>query len=295
MNKLVGQAFTLIELLVVIAIIGILSGLIVVSMSGVTSKANIARMQIFSNSLRNSLMSDLIGEWKFDGPVIADGSTVTTSYTQDTWGTNNANSIIGTPKIYFGDNCVSGSCLYFDGSSNVWGGSSLILSQAAYTVEGWIKIPSGATGGAGRFMVQLGSSFPRFSPCFATSYQPLLYLSGENYRYGTSILKDNKWHHMVFVVTGSLAADINNSKIYVDGKAESAGPPSVAIAPVLPNGSIVVGAEYYGYIDGIRVYDVAMSAFQVQKNYYVGLNRLLANDNINKEEYMKRIEAISYK
>jgi prepilin-type N-terminal cleavage/methylation domain-containing protein len=67
MHKLLKQAFTLIELLVVIAIIGILSGLIVVSMSGVTQKATIAKAQVFSNSLRNSLMLNLISEWKLDG------------------------------------------------------------------------------------------------------------------------------------------------------------------------------------------------------------------------------------
>jgi prepilin-type N-terminal cleavage/methylation domain-containing protein len=56
MKKTVSIAFTLIELLVVIAIIGILSGLIVVTMNGVTQKANIAKAQVFSNSLRNALM-----------------------------------------------------------------------------------------------------------------------------------------------------------------------------------------------------------------------------------------------
>ena len=55
MNRFIKKAFTLIELLVVIAIIGILSGLIVVTMSGVTQKARIAKAQAFSNSLRNAL------------------------------------------------------------------------------------------------------------------------------------------------------------------------------------------------------------------------------------------------
>ena len=49
MHKIKQLAFTLIELLVVIAVIGILSGLIVVSMSGVTNKATIAKAQVFSN------------------------------------------------------------------------------------------------------------------------------------------------------------------------------------------------------------------------------------------------------
>ncbi|MDD5569203.1 MAG: prepilin-type N-terminal cleavage/methylation domain-containing protein [Candidatus Pacebacteria bacterium] len=41
------KAFTLIELLVVIAIIGILSGLIIVGMSGATQKATIAKRRLF--------------------------------------------------------------------------------------------------------------------------------------------------------------------------------------------------------------------------------------------------------
>ena len=61
------KAFTLIELLVVIAVIGILSGLIVVSMGGITTKANIAKLQVFSNSIKNSLMSDFVAEYRLDG------------------------------------------------------------------------------------------------------------------------------------------------------------------------------------------------------------------------------------
>ena len=64
MNK--RTAFTLIELLVVIAIIGILSGLIIVSVSGAAQKATIAKAQIFSNSLRNSLMMNMVAEFKLE-------------------------------------------------------------------------------------------------------------------------------------------------------------------------------------------------------------------------------------
>jgi len=66
MHKIFRQAFTLIELLVVIAIIGILSGLIIVSMNGITNSATVAKAQVFSNSLRNALMMNLVSEWKFD-------------------------------------------------------------------------------------------------------------------------------------------------------------------------------------------------------------------------------------
>lgn len=71
------KAFTLIELLVVIAIIGILSGLIIVSLGGATSKANLAKAEVFYNSMRNAMLGDLISEWKFEE---GSGSTA-----YDTW------------------------------------------------------------------------------------------------------------------------------------------------------------------------------------------------------------------
>ncbi len=55
LNKKKG-AFTLIELLVVIAIIGILSGLIVVSMSGATNSANDAKRKANLDVLKKALM-----------------------------------------------------------------------------------------------------------------------------------------------------------------------------------------------------------------------------------------------
>ncbi|MDD4531589.1 MAG: prepilin-type N-terminal cleavage/methylation domain-containing protein, partial [Candidatus Pacebacteria bacterium] len=239
MQSIIKKAFTLIELLVVIAIIGILSGLIIVTMNGVTAKANIAKSQVFSNSLRNALMLNLVSEWKFDGSGVLDGGDATTVYTQDTWGANHGSSITGTLKVYSGNNCVTGSCLYFDGSSYISGGSSLIPSQPFYTIEGWVKIPSSETGGANRYLINLnsGGDAPGFSPCFWTAYKSIIYLNSSNYKYGASDLRDDKWHHVVFVVIGSAMADVANSRIYVDGKLEAAGSVSNSNSPVLPTGN----------------------------------------------------------
>jgi prepilin-type N-terminal cleavage/methylation domain-containing protein len=56
MNKLIKQAFTLIELLVVIAIIGILSGLIVISMNGSINSANDAKRKANIDAIRKALV-----------------------------------------------------------------------------------------------------------------------------------------------------------------------------------------------------------------------------------------------
>ena len=76
-------AFTLIELLVVIAIIGILSGLIITTMSGATESARIAKLKVYSNSVRDTLGANMVSEWKFDGPT-GDGIAATANDVLDT-------------------------------------------------------------------------------------------------------------------------------------------------------------------------------------------------------------------
>ena len=148
MNKIIKQAFTLIELLVVIAIIGILSGLIVVAMGGMTQKASIAKSQIFSNSLKNSLMLNLVSEWKFDESTTAiNGTTI-----QDSWssGYNGTLSSIGDPAVNkVSTDCVSGKCLSFDGVDDYvdLGAYSslpnLQFGKGSFTIGAWAKTSSG--------------------------------------------------------------------------------------------------------------------------------------------------------
>ncbi|MFA5080711.1 MAG: prepilin-type N-terminal cleavage/methylation domain-containing protein, partial [Candidatus Paceibacterota bacterium] len=56
MNDLGKKSFTLIELLVVIAIIGILAGIIIVSMTKATDSANDARRKADISSINKALL-----------------------------------------------------------------------------------------------------------------------------------------------------------------------------------------------------------------------------------------------
>ncbi|MFA5432383.1 MAG: type II secretion system protein [Candidatus Paceibacterota bacterium] len=138
-------AFTLIELLVVIAIIGILSGLIVVSMSGVTQKANIAKAQVFSNSLRNSLMLNIVGEWKFDDLSEAkDNASILDSWGAVNSGTLDTNLVVAdtTDKLKLGTDCVSGKCLYFDGTNDyvsIPQNATLDFGTKSFSIGAWIN------------------------------------------------------------------------------------------------------------------------------------------------------------
>jgi prepilin-type N-terminal cleavage/methylation domain-containing protein len=305
MNKLLKQAFTLIELLVVIAIIGILSGLIVVSMSGVTQKANIAKAQVFSNSLRNSLMLNLVSEWKFD-QIFGSSAPYTIS---DSWsggnigtlmnGASNACSFTGTlscPQPVT-SGCLSGNCLFFDGVNDYvnCGSSSSLTIVNNFTISIWINTTNKNTkqgiwnsteysleigdnvGGAGGIaqiaMLQVGIG-------------------------GAGITNNNVittgWHHIAYIKNGAGAT----SKIYLDG-----------VDLFLTNSSFnwsSSGTNYIGYraaslypfsgnIDDIRIYSAAISAYQIKEQYYTGLNKLLFSAQITKEGYQQKISELENK
>jgi prepilin-type N-terminal cleavage/methylation domain-containing protein len=279
MNKLIKQAFTLIELLVVIAIIGILSGLIVVSMGGVTEKATIAKGQVFSNSLRNSLMMDLVSEWKFD-----EGSGTTTT---DNWQAKTGT--LASPTWKTGTDCVYDDCLQFNTSDHV--SATGISLTGDYGVEGWVKMGT-AAGGADRILISFGSTstgFPKFLTVYSTTKKPLIYLINSNYRYGSTDCADGKWHHWYFSVAGSAAADITNAKIYIDGKEETYGSTASTLAPAVPTGNLFIGTGINSTVDNVRIYDTILSSSQIEKQYYIGLNKLLAGGSLTKEEYVQRI------
>jgi prepilin-type N-terminal cleavage/methylation domain-containing protein len=297
----IKAAFTLIELLVVIAIIGILSGLIVITMNGVTDKASMAKAQVFSNSLRNSLLMNLVSEWKMDdgsGQSITDGwngingtlgSTTSADTNDPTWTTSD---------------CVYGNCLSFDGTDDyvaIANDSRLNMYEGSITVSVWVKFrafasPSwaeifygGATGGNNGygFMISTTGSL-RHEICGSTN--------GRQYFTTNAGLALNKWYNIVMTFDSSN----NNLKLYKDGSAVSdqtiSDPGSVASSTgAFKIGAYGTGTQYYlnGYVDEIRVFNAAIPTSQIKEQYYAGLNKLLAGGGISEGEYAERISALA--
>jgi len=298
MNKLIKQAFTLIELLVVIAIIGILSGLIVVAMGGVTQKATIAKAQIFSNSLRNSLMMNLVAEWKFDGTGKNDGDTADTTYTQDYWSGGSC-TINGTPKVKTGSNCINGSCLSFNGSTDYLdcgNGNNLNVGIGNFTMSAWFKNNSGLVT---RWIYGKGlTGNPGYGMFISSLQKVTLYIkdSGGTIEIGSNtIVNDGIWHNIVISVNRNDLASF-----YLDGSfdgsynvsARNGNLDSVVIAKIgeRPSSS---GEKFIGYIDDVRVYNVTIPTSQIKEQYYAGLNSLLSNGNITAVEYAERMGEIA--
>jgi prepilin-type N-terminal cleavage/methylation domain-containing protein len=302
------SAFTLIELLVVIAIVGILSGLIIVTTSGVTQKATIAKAQVFSNSLRSSLMINLVSEWRFDD---ASGTTA-----NDSWGN------IGTGTLYnftdttagYGDsntsgwmsssNCVSGTCLKFDGSTNYITTASFGLTGTVLTFESWVKIQNKSASGSTIFADGAQSSTIGFFYLYHGSNSDVLawqYADGTAYSSAASSSfftgYDNTWVLIDIVCdySGKTVSFYRNGVLL--GSAVT-----MNNTPVFPTTNRVKYIGRYntthayallGVIDNIRLYNAALPTSQIKERYYLGLNSLLSKGEITKEDYLERIDSIA--
>ena len=279
-------AFTLIELLVVIAIIGILSGLIITTMGGATESARIAKLKVYSNSMRDVLGANLVSEWKFD-----DASTVG----KDTWGGNSGTIVGHEPDIISNSSCISGSCLKFTASNGDYfdcGNKVSLQSMAKITISTWVNFsePTGVYNGK--------SIYNKGSNTVAGTiwlYQNIsnnrLYFEIDTatpYYAWTPIL--NKWYHLVVIYDGS------DVIYYIDGAWAKASPVGVK---TINNtnldayvGGYVGSADHHlfdGLIDEFRIYNTSLPASQVRENYLAGLNKLLANNGITQKEYDQRL------
>jgi hypothetical protein len=96
-----------------------------------------------------------------------------------------------------------------------------------------------------------------------------------------------KWYHVI------LTWDTTTNMVtgYLDGTqkfnaAHTLWPttlPSITIGR-----GFSIDRSWNGFIDEVRIYDNALSAYQIQSHYYVGLNKLLAKGLIENKEYQKR-------
>lgn len=290
MNKYIRKAFTLIELLVVIAIIGILSGLIVVSMGGMTQKASIAKAQVFSNSLRNSLMMDLISEWKFDNiSGTVDTSLADNTVVPDSWSTNNG-TIYGGPALRDGTNCVSGKCLSFNGvSSRIMIPNSTVFDLKNLTISAWVYSNNFNQNG---FIFEKGPVNTQYAFFFEgnLTFRSQGSLGGDDLdvSFDAAGMSNSNWYNLVATYDGSY------KRIYVNGveKGKKAYTQTLVTGQTGETIGVYGGGTGYflnGSIDDVRVYDAAIPTSQIKENYFVGLNSLLASGGITNKEYALRV------
>ena len=284
-----NRAFTLLELIVVITIIGILASIVIVSMSGSTNSATIAKGKAYAQQVHALLGSNAVGVWNFD-----EGTNNTCSATQDVCDISsygNHGTFYG--DTHFVDSDIEGYALSFDGTGDYVdcenNDSFNIIDKI--TIEVWIK-------GYGTIVNKGGE--PETYSMGIRSNKPVFYreLQGGTNEYltGATILDINIWHHIVAM------DDDTTMKIYVDGNKDlnelsssgwSAGidSSSLLIGHIGASGSEILACGYFsGIIDNVRIYSTALPAAEIQKHYVQGLEKLLANQAITQAEYDQRME-----
>jgi prepilin-type N-terminal cleavage/methylation domain-containing protein len=315
MSKGLKQAFTLIELLVVIVIIGILSGLIIVVTNGMTGNANMAKAKVFSNSLRSVLMMNIVAQYTFDDIIDYDPSTKVINSTAenvpDSW-SDNEGTASGEPFLREGNDCVFVKCIQFDGSNYInvgtlgtWGSER----NNSFTISAWVK-PNINNAMMSVMAVVDNATNGRNGVTLKVNTSSTLNLLAGSVRIGlasneTSPKALNGATNANYVPVGvwtyiatTVIPPTNTVKIYINGASKSVIYGTRTTPAIFSNFAnfFTLGAhntpsgvieKFNGSIDDVRIYNAVMPTSYIKEQYYAGLNNLLINGSIDKEEYIK--------
>jgi len=280
-----NKSFTLIEILVVIVVIGIISSFIIVGLSSISDKANIAKSKVFLDSLDNSLLLSRVSQWKID-----DGSG---SVTIDSWSNNVGTlgtSTIGdaAEPVWITSNCVSGNCLLFDGINDYVQLGTWDLTINPITVSVWINPKVDPSIMSDKRFFSANYYEARFDSnnleirIFDTAFRTLLY-SASNFKIDT-------WYNVI------ITSNTNDLKLYVNGSLKNQNNTFTLISHPY---NLNIGANYVGdnrffngLMDDVRIYNQVISAFLIKNNYYLGINKLLISNIIKNQEYIYRTAEI---
>ena len=303
------DSFTLIEILVVIVVIGILSSFIFVGLNSISGSATTAKTQAWANSLKNAGLLNIVSEYKFEGTT-ANGVAAAEGDVLDSWGTNHGIIAVAPPNVQTGS-CALGKCLNFLGGADFVriADSTTLVMGTKMSAFVWVKGISTGNADKGLFAHYDETSNER-SWAIATSVSDGTKLrvaiseDGDTSPYksyeSAEIILDNKWHYVGFTYT------VNTLNIYLDAlNVTTAASKTDTLTMTTLNDSAssasigsftnvaALAKGFTGFIDDAIIFSEAISTSEVQRQYFSGLNSLLAKGEITNEEYNQRISVLS--
>lgn len=206
--------------------------------------------------------------WKFDEGT---GTTAKDSTTNANNGT-----LTNGPTWQTEDQCISGKCLYFNGSTSYInsGNSNSLKITGNMTLSAWIKISdySGHHQIMSKHSLSTDASYDFWIDNGTGRLYFRIYSNGTSFAVFNSpnALSTNQWHYVTGVYNGS------NMLLYVDGVQVASGAYSGGIFN--SNANLTIGSDTYGtggvaqdffkgFIDEPKIYNYARSAAQIQADY----------------------------
>jgi len=294
-----NKSFTLIELLVVIVIIGILAGVIMISTSSSIDKASFARGKAFSSTVRNELLSNLLSEWTFDN---------SSNRGEDSWGNNDGAVLAGSPTFLTGlaeGECIFGGCVSFDGDDNINLVEDSLNNVSDWTISFFVKANNagyiyteGTQAATLKIVVNPNGSMYLSTwnldhpGNWLTATSNVIISDTSEWNYVALSLKDGgvSTGDLKYYINGQLKdTKVSQKEYHVSTRYAMLGD-NIGAYDSTPQGHVY----FNGSLDEFRIYDIALSSSQIKQNYIAGLNSLLGNGNISKEEYNERINALAY-
>ena len=179
------------------------------------------------------------------------------------------------------EDCISGKCLYFDGSAdfveinhggeinNNGGSVSISVWVRANDTDGWQEIISNSVGQTSTRQWGLVIDANMKIQWWATAS------SWGSKLTSATTLEENKWYHIELVHN-----DNNNITLYINGKQDKQVSISgeIGYSPTY----ITIGKRYDGeylksFVDEVKIYPYARSAVQVKTDYNAGLAGVSSN------------------
>ncbi|MBU1015415.1 prepilin-type N-terminal cleavage/methylation domain-containing protein [Patescibacteria group bacterium] len=247
------RSFTLIELLVVIAVIGVLSGIVLVSLRGTRDKAETARTLLFNNQVQHALGAYAIGIWNFENGTARDVSGNGRDGT-----VVGATFLAGLPEL--------GDALQFggDGDRVTVVNHPSLNNLDELTISLWFNA-AGAMGGS--FLINKDGNNGWYTQ------DKCIYVGGAN-KGCFGVITLGEWYHIVFTYNGSSISVYKNS-VKMDERAHSGVLPSAS--NILSFGASPTGSyPFNGMMDEVGIYSRALTTAQVRQLYFAGLPRHLA-------------------